>query len=1062
MTTNNLWPQLTLFQDGVTPLNADSMNLPANQLAQRTELLKSRLDEVLGEKYGESVRSVDLPLDSDDMPAEFDVVYVDADRQVLRPALAAIDAFSPSRQLANSALALGVLVRKHADNRTGTVAAFGRVPLEDRGGNIDLGTLTETNEEFVSGPYYLSSVEPGKITRNPRGPVVFVGIYTAPQSAGSPGYTMINVQAKDVSEAHIHRSMPIKSRAVGEAVESAAGVWSVHGMIPTSHTTEPWGALDGEDNTKLYLSELYMNAYRGLAVENRTKNFYAIAASNDTSSISFDFDSPNNAFFTYQLDPAGANWNDGATPVWEEEDEVYIRTRTGLIVGGDYAGDHATSYTLHLAKENGDQPSAGDFGDFFLHWVSDDPSEGTGLSRITSYEDAVPFGTKGLHAVFDNRAEGISDNELFGKTESANLGRRQWQITVPTNTEGWVANRIRSEFVSDLEDKAGVPRILLFGGPTTNPKNKTVATVTARADRMVVATLDDVPSDGDKVVLAGLTFEFDSDGSVDVGSVLVPIVSGSKSDTTQMLFNAIREKHFTARPALFEAGNAVVVGYSGTPSFDATAASTVSLGSVLNAGELVEVNHETSHFVVTDEQGFVLTESATVSLPRYTPIDLSNGLRIMVTGHDVDQEAAAEDVSVPLGTSWEVTVSDEAPGDPFKYTVGMNKGIRSIYPVAPFDAIAMTVNGVEATSYIVHPDSYTFRPGFDSFYWQDNANVPWPKNDNYNVVSSLHLAGLRWSNTGIVSSLRPSADSPIRVVQANTMEDGITGDLALDLDLSLLVDDVNAPGHRVFKRMRGNKIQAGPVVSRVRAGPGISIESAAGTDTGVGEVTIGVSDAAGFSGNFESVSLENAKQERIGMFPYIRLLPYNTVAGSNTPSGFVARFQAPYALPGLYQVLVYITLFGEDDYADVETIKRAGLSFSYSLLRDFSPASDKFDNLKTDLIEPPSPRAVEVPFGYDGPGTTKKYNGFDPMIVHNNPQDTRNHPGRIVRALGAPLPTTADTKGGEVVALEDSAVAAGTHVGIRVARSSVVNTAAEYTGALGVIKLQWRLVRIDQ
>jgi len=115
------------------------------------------------------------------------------------------------------------------------------------------------------------------------------------------------------------------------------------------------------------------------------------------------------------------------------------------------------------------------------------------------------------------------------------------------------------------------------------------------------------------------------------------------------------------------------------------------------------------------------------------------------------------------------------------------------------------------------------------------------------------------------------------------------------------------------------------------------------------------------------------------------------------------------------------------------------------------------------LIEPVTVRSVEVSFGMqDGnPAYPSRevYLAYDPMIVHNNPQDVYDDPGRIARSLGGLLPAVGDTKGGVVsTGLGQVTVQGGSLVGIRINRADVATAEREYTGAVGITQVRWRLV----
>jgi hypothetical protein len=297
----------------------------------------------------------------------------------------------------------------------------------------------------------------------------------------------------------------------------------------------------------------------------------------------------------------------------------------------------------------------------------------------------------------------------------------------------------------------------------------------------------------------------------------------------------------------------------------------------------------------------------------------------------------------------------------------------------------------------------------------------------------------------------------------------------LDVELVLSEENAGLDDYLVPKRVQGTKLLKGPVVSKIRPGAGIAISSPPGVPEGAGEVTIALASGQDYAGDFDKIALRNAKQELIGMFPYTRLLGWTT-GQSNIPSGLVAQFQVPYTVAGEFQVYVYLTVFGEEDIAydagSPNKIKNAGLTFDYSVLRDYDPDDDTYGTLLDNVVTPQyGPATVEIPFGIeggtpyldaDGASSTKVYGAYDPMVIHNNPNEI-DVPGRIIRTMDAPFPVVGDKKGNVVTTLPLSnvTVRAGSMVGIEVQRGDVTASADEYTGPIGITQLRWRLTRVD-
>jgi hypothetical protein len=455
---------------------------------------------------------------------------------------------------------------------------------------------------------------------------------------------------------------------------------------------------------------------------------------------------------------------------------------------------------------------------------------------------------------------------------------------------------------------------------------------------------------------------------------------------------------------------------------------------------------------------------------------LSNNLRLMLVPYAEDKSAATIN-TLYEGNKWQAAILDEAPNTKFMYTLGMDPSLKTFYPPVPMGSASLVINGLEmASAEIFGTDHAAYLITSTGLYWYYDkyGHIPWPTNWTGQTTPpggwEQQLNSVLWLTrmkaiSGVVTSLRPVAGAPVRVVRCGTNIPATTGDLAIDVDLTLKDEDRKLSGHQVYKRIEGNKLIKGPVVSRLLAGPGISVSSPSGVEQGYGDVTVALTDG-GFSGDFEDVALENAKQELIGMFPYIRLLGWNSEATTNIPSGFVARFQVPKELIGEFQILLYITLFGESTIPNVVGGNQrlsAGLEFSYNVLRDYQPKEESMGTLLDSLIVPATdPIPLMVPFGKIPTNTTDPvYKAFNPMIIHNNPKDSADDPGRLVQALGTPFPRSGDIKGGAVsTSLHEVTVMAGSQVAIRIRRASVTTPGLEYTGSLGVLKLRWQLAPV--
>ena len=275
-------------------------------------------------------------------------------------------------------------------------------------------------------------------------------------------------------------------------------------------------------------------------------------------------------------------------------------------------------------------------------------------------------------------------------------------------------------------------------------------------------------------------------------------------------------------------------------------------------------------------------------------------------------------------------------------------------------------------------------------------------------------------------------------------------------------EDANLTGYSVVKAAVGNKLRRGPVVERIVAGAGLVLTQSAGAPSGQGIVTLGLASASAvYTGEFEEIALQNAKQSMIGLFPYVRLLGW-TSGGANTPSAFTAKFRVPHsAQDGFYRVVVFATVFGEAGVnAGAGVAPTAGLDFTYSILPDVYAIGDKPAtsslNLANNLIGPESPKRVSIAFG--DPAANPIYTSYDPVLVHNSPTEAAAAvANQKQQALGMPFPNTDD------IPLWDSGtlgVRPGSLVAVKFARADSTTPDFEYTGALGFINLRWMLVSV--
>jgi hypothetical protein len=1078
----SLWAQVIGFADGEY-IEESTLNRPIIQLRERTDFLYNRVQETLGTTNFEALRLVNVPLTIGTVaePSVKDIVYLDPATRTYSKAVARATIESNVFQMADdAAYAVGILVSKAGDS--GTVLVSGKLTLADTG-DWDLATMLEDDETFRSGPYYLSARTPGKLTANPTGMSIYIGYFTdSADIAGFGGVAIISPQYKDVGEAHVHRAFPLIGQPAG--TQSIIGTppnaqHTLAGYDPRSVAQPVHGEHSGVDDATTLLDGLYnftLANYIGLPITNVTAGTSSVVSDNDTDEVTTD-----------------------DSIEWDTGDEWYIGPRTRLVVLGPYNSTLSTSYTLSLTNSTGvaaagaAAPSNGTYGfeDAYLKWVSSDATEGSGVVRLGGYEVPVAFGTKGCRAVLENTLEGSGvTDEMWNWCEAAmeDLSRRQWIVTVPEDTRGWRARKFRQYAVNHQATDGGFS--LVTFGAYTNTEGRLEEQITVVATKLYKLEYTTNPSDGDTITIDGVVYEFDDDNVLaspnnvqvtidytsadDTYAALRDAMLGYGADNVHIAIDADTDAVFIGVATTATA--ALSVGYTGAALTLAYSGATADI----SAGTLVMLVYDSANVTQVPVVGYWST------IDYFKPVTLKNGLKLMFTPFDVDRNDVTSS-DVVAGDYWTASIVDEAPGAVFEYALDMDSAVRQYYPPVPLSAAALVVNGIEMESYATHPDNPVWRPAYGGLYWYDDtyARVPWSVGwetvdvpGSYNTLITLYMVHMRVEDTSAVTSLQPAAGSPIKVMRCGTATAATVGDLELDLDLNLADENAGLDGYLVYKRIQGSKFLKGPVVSCIRAGAGISISSPPGVPIGVGVVTVGLSSAQDYAGDFQKLALRNAKQELIGMFPYTRLLGWNTY-GINRPSGLVAQFQVPYTIEGEYQVYVYMTVFGEEDIAFVvgglNTVKYVGMTMDYSVLRDYLPsdAANLYGTLTDNVITPANgPVQIDIPLGVapdgvtytdaNGATSTKVYGAFDPMVVHNNPNET-DTAGRIIRVMNTAFPVIGDLKGtvATTAPLSNVTVRAGSMIGIELQRANASNPSREYTGALGIMQLRWRLTRVD-
>ena len=173
------------------------------QLVGRTQYLRERVDAA---EFGQAVFAHDVTLDPDLLEGQ--PVYWNDAAQRFEAALAAAETDDESGNLvaAASANCIGVLYAKEFSTK-GHVLLSGYAPLD----------ISNASEDTSSGRYYLSSSEPGKLTKQRPGvsvPVLFLD--------GS-GNAYVQPALHDFAQSHAHYRFDLRCYPAGTAVQPDQG-----------------------------------------------------------------------------------------------------------------------------------------------------------------------------------------------------------------------------------------------------------------------------------------------------------------------------------------------------------------------------------------------------------------------------------------------------------------------------------------------------------------------------------------------------------------------------------------------------------------------------------------------------------------------------------------------------------------------------------------------------------------------------------------------------------------------------------------------------------------------
>ena len=727
-----------------------------------------------------------------------------------------------------------------------------------------------------------------------------------------------------------------------------------------------------------------------------------------------------------------------------------------LVVSGEWHTRKEVTYTIWLSGsgcdadgDRGSVPSS--FDSVYVNWSSSDPEEPSGSVKVDGYFQEVAVGDHGMTVSLDSTFTDLSI--LYGDEEVSD-DDRTWTLEMPHDGKGWIQNLYKAN-----DDVFG---LIKEGGSISD--SYSIAYSKFGYD---IRTVLDSFSDGGYLKIGDTLFLFvkvDENGGYEVDDngipagfddlpdyerIVVVTVGADGYETGRKIGGMIPDEK--AHVVLVESSRKVYVFCDGAVYANGEELSPSVTGGVVSS---------------FDDDGYSLFGSDGFAyMPAKDTLVYTNGASFYV-------------VEVPdsyVVSSFENGLHGEGV---YRYNMGMEEDLNLLFPPVPRKSGSLMLNGVELESDELYDKKGIYSIGPDTLYWMDDSvgYGPWgsylepdQETDNeprltFHFVTSFH------STTGPVTSLRPAKNAPVTVRQCGTTEDSTVGDLEIDVDLDFDVADASLPGYNAIKGSRQNRLLLGPVVEKISGGPGITVTQKKGHPQGQGVVTVSLSDYA-YNGQAETIALENAKQEMIGMFPYIRLLGW-TDESASIPSGFITKFSIPTSVnEGTYRIRMYLTVFGEESYEESTSLRYAGVSMSYNILPDFNTVSgtgypDASLNLQSDLIAPNSEFVISIPLGkeYTNDGQSLySYAAYDPILVHND-SSIDALPPVAYHGLADPFPNNVDCSryvSTHVVSGGEIGVKPGYAVAVRFSRTNPsASGGSKYTGKIGFLSVRWALEEI--
>lgn len=218
------WEQIVNLILNGEAVEASITNRPTSAVARRTQYLYDRLQAMAA---GEALFIHDVPIEA---AAEIgDVVYYDDVTLQYKRALAAVELDTQFGwyTISKSSYAIGVIYSK-ADVNIGSICTAGTLRSFDLSNTIIEGSAT------TAGPYYLSMLQPGKLTTQ-RPPVGIYVLYNR-------GDNVIHVMPvpKDMLEDHIHHKHTLYAQPAGEVNCLSYGSGEIHEIVHADSSLPGW------------------------------------------------------------------------------------------------------------------------------------------------------------------------------------------------------------------------------------------------------------------------------------------------------------------------------------------------------------------------------------------------------------------------------------------------------------------------------------------------------------------------------------------------------------------------------------------------------------------------------------------------------------------------------------------------------------------------------------------------------------------------------------------------------------------------------------------------------